>query len=57
MILYRIIVTGLAEEASKMSEEIAFLPNDKHKDVHFEGHAAQASIALQYILGEETTAS
>jgi hypothetical protein len=56
MALFMVINTGLAEEANKISETIALLPDDQWKDVEFENNTVQAEIALSYIPGKVTFA-
>ncbi|KAA8611880.1 hypothetical protein PtrSN002B_010231 [Pyrenophora tritici-repentis] len=55
MVLFKVIETGLAEEARKISETIALLPDDQWKDVEFENDTAQKRIALSHIPGEVTS--
>lgn len=54
MVLFKVIETGLAEEARKISETIASLPDDQWKDVKFENGTAQKRMALSHIPGDVT---
>jgi hypothetical protein len=54
MVLFKLVTTELAEEARKVSEKIALLPEDQWKNVDYESNTARSTIVLSHIPREIT---